>query len=410
MPKPVVNGASRLNPGALFEQLGTNMYRRAYENGMNLSTLLEQEDPSEEYGQGEILDAYGRVMKVAGIKTNTDSTRFVWADRWEAFEESPQHRALVPEWAARVWRRTTTGMPQSHQRALIGSDDFPLNGWIRPYADAANIRAKLLQPAVPVDRLVALTTPIDGDAYRSFYLTEPTGNEYRMARVGQAAEIPRAKLTGSEHTIRLYKYGRALEISYEQIRRQRIDWVAFHIARLAVQSETDKVAAIIDILLNGDGNSATAATNYNNTTLDTAAAAGTLTLKAWLAYKLKFWPYNLGVILVQEAVGLQLQLLNMGSANIPLVTLQGPAGFGSLTPINPMLSDAVAFGITADAPALKIVGIDPRTTVERVVEIGANINEVDRWITRQVQVVTMTEVEGYGILDANGNKTLNVNA
>lgn len=405
-----VEGATRNRATATLEQLGTPMYRAAYERGMNLSQLLEEEDPSDEY-PGEHLDAYERVLHVAGIRTYSQPGEGIWASEFGAFNEERNH-ALVPEWFARVWRRVVNGnysdiQRVDGQRIVYGSDDFPAGSWARPYADAAGVRAKLLAPPVPIAALVALTSPIDGDTYRMFYLTEPTGNEYRMVRVGQMAEIPRAKLTGSEHIIRLYKYGRALELSYEAIRRRRVDWVAFHIARLAIQSETDKVATILDVLLNGDGNSATAATNHNLTTLDAAASAGTLTLKGWLAYKFKFYPYVLDVILIQEAVGLQLALLTTGNANNQLASL---AGFGSLRPLTGMLDSVVGYGITADAPALKIMGIDSRSTIERVVEIGSNINETDRWITRQTNVMTMTEVEGYAVLDANGSRSLNVNA
>ena len=410
MPKPVVNGASRHRATEMFKVLGTDIYRRAYQDGQNLSTFLEDEDPSDEYGETEVLDAFGRLMQVADVRTLGDPARGIWADRWEAFEKSDQHRALVPEWASRVWKRTQTGHIQS-SRAVIGSDDFALNTWARPYADAATVRYKMLQPAIPIARLIAITTPIDGDAYRAFYLTEPSGNEYRMVRVGQTAELPRAKLTGGEHVIRLYKYGRALEISYEQLRRQRIDWVAFQIARMAIQSETDKAATIYDVLINGDGNANTAATNYNLTTLDPSATAGILTLKGYLAFKFKFLnPYRLGVGIAQEAVSLQLALLNMGTANVPLVSVQAASGFGSITPINQELADAVALGTTPDAPTLKLLGMDERLAIERVVEIGANINEVDRWITRQVQVITMSEVEGYAVFDQFATKTLNVNA
>jgi hypothetical protein len=415
MPPLYVEGATKPSPKELFERLkDNNLYRIAYQEGQNFSTWLEDQDPTEDYGpedRGNGVDAFGRQMMVAGIRTNSDHRRGIWSPRFEVFEQSDAHRALVPEWAARVWKKAATGASQSTRAATIGADDFGVNSWIRPYADAAQVRQKLIQPAIPLDRLVALTTPVDGDAYRSFYLTEPTGDEYRMVRVGQTAEIPRAKLTGGEHVVRLYKYGRALEISYEQLRRQRIDWVALQIARMAIQSETDKVATVLDVIINGDGNAGTAATSYNMTALDALATPGTMSLKAWLSFKFKFAnPYALTTALAQEAVALQLALLNVGSANVPLVSIQQAAGFGSVVPINPELRDAVGLGVTTNAPTLKVVGLDDRLAVERVVEIGSTINEVDKWITRQVQIITMTEVEGYGIFDQNATKIMDINA
>jgi hypothetical protein len=59
---------------------------------------------------------------------------------------------------------------------------------------------------------------------------------------------------------------------------------------------------------------------------------------------------------------------------------------------------------------LKLVGTDRRLAVERVFEIGASIQEVDRYITNQTQVLTMTETEGYDILDGVATKILDINA
>ena len=44
------------------------------------------------------------------------------------------------------------------------------------------------------------------------------------------------------------------------------------------------------------------------------------------------------------------------------------------------------------------------------VEIGSNLNEIERFTTNQTQVLTMTEVEGYAIIDSGACKTLDVKA
>ena len=112
---------------------------------------------------------------------------------------------------------------------------------------------------------------------------------------------------------------------------------------------------------------------------------------------------------MQEAVALQLALLNTGSANIPLISANlGNLGT-SLTPIN-QFADAVRYGWTSDAPALKIVGFDPRFAIERVTEIGADISEIERFTTKQTQTLTMSEVEGYALMDVNAVEILDVNA
>lgn len=395
----------------LLAQMGPNVYRAAYERGMSLSAYLElYVDPSDPAEKGSNLDAFTRLLKAADIRTQTRPEIGLFASEYSDFMKDEHTRALVPEWIARQWRKVQTGK-DVNTRALLLSSDGVVGGWERPYADSGTPRwSQMVTPAIPVSELVAITTPVSGTVYRSFYLTYTAAN-HRLVRVSEGAEIPRVTLAGTDHVVNLYKYGRALEASYETLRSQRVDKMALFIAQMAAQSETDKVATVMDVIVNGDGNSGTAATSYNLTTLDTAASAGTLTLKGWLSFKLKFAnPYAISTALVQEAVALQMMLLNVGSANLPLVSIQAASGFGGFQQINPGLRDNVALGWTSDAPALKIVGFDRRYAIERVVEIGSNISEIERFVTRQTQILTMTETEGYAVLDANSTKILDVNA
>lgn len=398
---------SKLNPKAMLEQMGANVYRQAYEKGMSLSAYLEYQDPSQDYNDG--LDAYGRLLKVAGIRTQSYPEMGIWSSEYGVFMDTDQTRALLPEFVSRVWRSVQTQKSPSTRGLLLSSDGIP-GSWERPYAEAEEARwDKQVAAAIPLAQLIALTTPVDSNTYRSFYLTDDA-TQTRMVRVAEGADVPEMKLTSAEHTIDLYKYGRSIRATDEQLRRTRIDKIAFFIRRAAIQSEIDKVAAVIDIIVNGDGNSGTAATSHNLTTLDTDATAGTLTVKGWLAYKMKFAnPYQIITALAQEAEILQLLLLNVGSANVPLVTVAGPSGFGQFEQINPGLRDNVMIGWTSDAPANKIVGTDTRMGVERLTEIGSNISETERFVANQTQILVMTEVEGYAILDGNSSHILVVN-
>lgn len=380
----------------------TKIFREAYERGMNFSGLLEKIDPTE---RGDDLDAFGRLMAEAGIRTRTDMQHGYIASPATEFLKNPATRALLPEFASRIWRR----MQYPETRAAYLTSDGTAGSWQRPYYDAMDARwSQDIAPAIPLSEIVALTTPIDSDSYRTFYLTY-SAEQVRMFRTGESAEIPTAKLADSERTIILKKFGRGLEASYEVMRRMRVDKLALQIRFMAIQAEMDKVAAAINTLVSGDGNSGTTPTTHNLTTLDTAASAGTLTLKGWLAFKLKFAnPYVITTALMQEAVALQLQLLNTGSGNVPMVALT--QGFiGGVTPIN-LTGDNVRFGWSSDAPALKIVGFDRRRALEYVTEIGSEIAEMDRFITNQTQVMTISEVNGFAIMDANATNLLDVNA
>jgi len=378
--------------------------RQGYEQGLNVSRWLEEVSPSE---KGD-LSAFERVLEAMDIRTRSDPAGGYWASNaGEAFKPTdPVRRVLLTEFFARTWRKVSYG---GGRRDIYLSDDYAPGTAPRPWTDAATRLSQDVQPAIPLSELVSITTPITGTLYRSLYLTYDAA-QLRMFRVGESANIPIATITSSPRTIQIHKYGRGLRASYEALRQMTVDLLAFHISWMAVQSEVDKVAAVLDVLVNGDGNSGTAATNYNQSTLDSLATPGTLSIKAWLSFKKKWVnPYFVTTTLMQEAVATQLELLNLGTANVMLMTLDGNDVTGSLRKIN-RTSDAVGYGWDSNAPSLTIVGWDNRRAIEQVTEIGADIQEMAQNIENQTQVITMTETSGFAILDPNANKTLSINA
>jgi hypothetical protein len=403
----------RARPKEILAKLSPDTYRAAYGKGMSLSAYLEREDPSEDWGEeGRSLDAFDRCMKAAGIRSRSNMERGVYASSYEDFMATDQTRSLVPEWVARQWRQVAFSTQRAAATGTFQSNDAAVGTIQNPYVDAAQVRVRQVAPAIPLAELIAINTPISGgDAYRAFYLQTDDQDYEHFVRVGEGAEVPRSKITGGDQVVRTHKYGRALEMTYEQMRRMRIDMVALFVQRMAVAAETDKLATALDVAINGDGNASTAATTYNLTSLDAAAVSGTLSLKGWLAFKLKFTnPYALSHALMPEAMALQLLNLSTGTANWPLVDVQAASGFGGVTIINPELGRSVRIGWTSAAPANKIVGYDRQWALERVFEVGANITEVERFVLNQRQVLVMTEVEGYKVFDQFATKILIVNA
>lgn len=405
IPTNELNRLFSADPMQTYRNIAAEMSERGDEGNPTLSRALEFASPSEQGQQ----DAFTRLMRENNIRTRSDFVEGYWASRMSAFLDSKVGRALYTEFYAREWRKVAFATPQ--QRAVLLSTDGVPGSFQRPYYEGATRWEQQVQPAIPLAELVGMTTPITGNLYRSLFL-EYDAEQLRKFRVGEGAEIPIANVAAREHPITLPKFGRGLRMTYEELRRLRIDKVAYFIRQAAVQSEADKVASALNVLVNGDGNTDTAAAVHNLTTLDAAASAGTLTLKGWLAFKMKFAnPYFITTALMQEAVALQLALLNVGSANIPLVNIPGgQGGLGTgLTPVN-TFADSVRYGWTSDAPSLKIVGFDKRFALENVVEIGGNIDEMERFITNQTQVMTMTEIQGFAVMDPTAALVLDVNA
>ncbi len=395
-------------PLDVYVAAANRMKDAGVEDAPSMTRALEEispTDPTDKSG----LDAFDRLMMEAGIRTSSNPQAGYYASTADKFLTSAGTRALLTEFANRQWRKVSYGeVDRNEVRASLLSTDGIIGGWERPYYDTLKIRPSVqIQPAIPLSELVGMTTAITGDAYRAYYLTYDA-TMLRRYRVGETAEIPIATIVGAERTVRLKKYGRGVSTSYEAMRRIRVDKMAYFIQWMAVQAEIDKVAACIDILVNGDGNTGTAATSVAMTTLDPGSTAGTLRVSGWEAFLLSFdQPYMMTTALMQKAVALQVRMLNTGTANIPLVVAQLP--LPNLSLIN-TLGDGVRYGYTVDAPALKILGFDKRFALERVTEIGSEISETERYVTSQTQTLVISEVEGYMVPDRNASKLLDINA
>lgn len=414
-----VSSNQRPGPKELFLTLGTgNVYQRAAEEGVTVSSLLERENPSEQYPEGSPerqLDAFERLFVAAGIRTTSDFNGSYYASLVEDFAKDANTRALFPEWCARTYRRVSRQSRHQHgalsgQRNLLTSDKYGVNTYMRPYFDEAVQEFSKIQVVLPLSELLAASRPVRGDQVRTFRFSD-TAAQRRMTRVVEGTELPRTSITGAERNIYLVKFGRAIDVTYEILRRQPIDEVAFLLARFAIQGENDKVARVLDVAVNGDGNSGTAGTVYNLTTLDNTTSANNLTLAAWLSFKLKFRnPYVLTHAIAQEAAILKTLLLNTGTANVPLAMISGGLGFGGFTQINPQLGDNVRIGLSDDAPSNRIVGFDARFALVEYTEIGSDISESQRWILNQTETMTMSENTGYRISDPAAIAVLRLDA
>lgn len=389
---------------ALRSTTAAQFMLRAKADGCTLTATLEDESPTDPGDRKNGVDVFTRLMEEADIITRADRTAGIQADTMATMLERAG-RVLTTEWAWRQYRKAQgEGI-----RAIASADNAP-GGAMRPFFDLPGLTQDMLEPAIPVAELLASEQGIPSNVFRKMVLTEPTAPQKRLVRVGEGGPIPVTQLQVTQGTINMYKFGRGLEITDEARRRERLDRVAVMIALMAIQNENDKAAAILEVLVNGDESGYGAATNYNLTALDSGTSANNLTLKAWMAWLGK-WdnPYIATHVLAQEAGALSVKLLNTGSANLRLEVL--PPGYSAIVrPINPRINPTVALGQTSDAPSGKLVGFDARVSVERVFEIGAATEENERFANRQTEAIYFTEVEGYQLLNDNGNKTLNLAA
>lgn len=402
---------AKMRPQEIAGNFGSQYWVDAAKRGINVSQLLEQLDPTSGYPENERdLDAFERMTREMGLITQPIREAGIRASAYEDVVKNDQGKAWFAEFCSRTWREAAGWIPaRPATRAVMSSSDYTIGGPLQPWSDDLTLIESRLQVAIPLSSIISGVREIDGDGYRSIFLTDGlTSDNYRMKRVGEGTEIPATSLVTGERSIRIHKFGRAIRYTYEQVRRQRIDRIQYLVARLALVSEADKVDSALATIVSGDGNANTAATVYAMTSLDSAAAAGTLTLKAFRLFKNRFFPYIPRIVLGQEEGITQLEVLPLSTGNSIPYIMANNSPFGGLTPINPTAWQ-LGYGVVASAPALKLVMFDPAWAVEQVSEIGSTISELERYINNQTWMLTMTETNGFATIDPAAARILNIN-
>lgn len=343
--------------------LARDLYTQAKAEKITLSQLLEKLEPSPE---GSKLTAFQRQLKEQKIITKTIAAKGINASTVEAFYRTDESKVLFPEFVATALRES------------LFSDS------ILPY-------------------LVGMTTSIEGNAYRTIYCknTEANKKAARRKRVSEAADLPKSKLITAENTTKIWKFGNAIEASYEVIRRMKIDMLQLHIKKIGQQAGHDEVLDILDVIKDGDGNDNAATIYKAKTDLDPEATAGTLSQNAFIAFLLRFWPNKCNTIIANEA-GL-LQVLNIlfpaATASHMVALLVGGAALPARVEMPQGLFSNFVLLYEPQVEAINnhpvVYGLDQRYAIEKVIETGSDINEADRFITNQTEILTISENAGF---------------
>ena len=130
-----------------------------------------------------------RVLAACGIRTRSVPEMGLPASTLEDVVEHPQARYLALEMFARAYRSVIFGSRGSFgkgQRAPILSTMGLAGSFLNQY-NYPTPRDILLEPAIPLSELVAVTTGIRQNYYRPFYLEDVSNAN---SRVAEGAEVP----------------------------------------------------------------------------------------------------------------------------------------------------------------------------------------------------------------------------
>lgn len=342
--------------------LTPDVYQQAHKQEMTLSMMLELGDPTSD---GEKLDAFQRLMKEAGILTKSLPSKNLSSSTVEAFNRTNENKILFPEYVARTLVQAMT--------------EYPM-----------------------YQHLVATRTGINGGVYEASYLDfdEPKNKKaLEMRRIVEATDLPKATLKLGTSAIKLYKYGRAVGISYEALRRMSLELFQRHIAKIGTEAANNKIAEILSVIKDGDGNS-NAADVIGQTTLG-ATTGAKLSRETLIRFLLKFYTAGGCNTIVANEDGF-LQLLNVLYPSADIAGLEDQALTKGLNvsvqmPQNLVTNFTLLYNpnITKEGGKEAIYGINKDTAIEEVYELGSTIQEADLNTINQTKSLTVSENSGF---------------
>jgi len=367
-------------------KLVPDLYAHAYDNGYSFSQLLENIDPSIDYKTDDPvgkLDAFERQLMRYGIRTKDDPKSGIAASRGEMFFQSnvPESRILFPEFLNRVARV-----------AVMAQDDV-------------------------LNQMVArMETITDQGIYRALYIDD-TAAQRKTYRVGERGAFPVTKISWSEKTTTLAKYGVALEMSYEFVRRASLPLIAILIGRIMLEVRVDEISEAISALLLGDGSghaSGGAISSSNLSTYQGGAPTGTkdMLYLGYINWLYQFWPGACSTVISNvDDITKVITVPKPTTDPMFLYSLLNKDVLGGKPMlINGRLSENVGLVIHDDVPAHTLIGIDNRYALIGYREAGTDLTETNKIINGQWNEIVISNTIGFQTIFASARKKMMTNA
>jgi hypothetical protein len=321
-------------------------YLIAQSRGISLSELLETEDydPSE---PNSPLDAFERQLAANGIKVSGKNAVTV-----ELFYKGVP--ALLPEFMMREIKRGQKMRPE-------------------------------------LSKLLASSNSISGSRYTPFFVNvTPADKKLSLRPVGDLAHIPTIEVSEQLHTLTIPDYGIILKTSYKALRSRTTTQFKVLLWFIGFRLQADKMALVVETVLNGDGND-------NPAEVINSETSGSLVYSDLVNLYNEFFPFEMNIILCHK--DMIKTILNMDEFKDPM------AGFkfqrtGEL--VSPLGSTLIRCD---DVPENSIIGIDNRFAIEEVVSQPLMV-EYDKVIEQKLEEAVISESVTYAKVIKEVSKVL----
>ncbi|MGN1404084.1 MAG: phage major capsid protein [Ruminococcus sp.] len=307
--------------------------------GKSFTEVLESMDPSGQYAETPLagLDAYERQLKRFDIRVSGPH-----CDRVEKFFSTTESAVLFPEFIRRTIR---SGLDQS-----VLSD------------------------------IVAVQTSSESGEYQAAIFNDTVAYSTKTT---QGNALPTATYLESTSTTRLEKFGRAIQASYEAIRRQRLDSFATALRAVGVR------------LANGILVQAVQKLEANAGSLVGVQTTGTLTYADLTKLYGAFQEFNMNTVLAAPAVAAK------------VMALEQMTEMASTQPNMIMLPFGAQLRKCAGMSEGYMIGLDDKFGLEMITS-GDLLLETDKIIDSQLDVITVSLRVAFRVIMADAVHVLSL--
>lgn len=269
---------------------------------------------------------------------------------------------------------------------------FPvwLETTIREAAYGQNIISHLCDTSVGIEGNIVKSATLD-------MLSKENKPNVKKARISEGADLPLAKIKIGDKAISLWKHGRAIEMTYEAVRRMRIDLFTKHMNAIVSDVAFQGLDDAVDVLQNGDGNKNAAtkiAALANDAALTSDALVGAL-IDYWMANHFSADTLTMNPTHFKKLVGMTFDPKMAAGASM------------QFTFNTPQLGAQNVTLLCADVPQIGgknvIMLSNKSNSLIRYEENGSNIQENQNFARNQTQLLTVSENSGYAINTVGSN-------
>ena len=354
---------------------GITLYKQSIDAGMTFWQYLEMIQPSK---PTDTLSAFERQLQLNGIIVKSRPDLGLYSSSGEYFFQSDRPGSAIL-------------FPVLLQKTAL---------WTK------------LKAFVDINKIVATTRTISGtSAYSALSIDDSNISNAngqgtmtahgRRFRVDQRGNFPAVNIGWSEKTNAVTKHGVQLNWTYEFVRRASIELMQTVVARIMIQDQLELFNEAVSIIINGDGTAnpactvktlkKTAAGATTNQIVTTATAAGELTYETWLKFIGNSRPYTFDAVFGTLDTLVKFVTMSrptMDPAEI-ITSLLEAKNQGTAKLDTPLFPNVTLF--LADVmPTDKLLAVDTSFALERVIELGSDLKEVERVIQNQTEAMVIS--------------------